>query len=128
MLEFLLEHLNDRQFLITTFAAVAALQPFYVMPLWRPTRWKAHEGSGVRARRSDSAARTNGAAQGLAAESPKNRNAVVERFNLTNVRQEDVREAGAARHRGQALYHFSIFRLVTPIITLPSRHFGILGA
>ena len=34
MLEFLLEHLNDRQFLITTFAAVAAIATVLIaMPL-----------------------------------------------------------------------------------------------
>jgi tight adherence protein C len=128
MLEFLIERMNDRQFLITLFAAVAAIATVLTlaMPLLATNsldkRMKAvaFEREKIRQRERERMAR--GEKVSLR-QSPKQYvKAVVERFNLTKwLAQEEVREKLVqAGYRGQAPYiTFLFFRLLTPIIMLP---------
>jgi tight adherence protein C len=128
MLDFVLEHLHDRQFLITAFAAVAAMATILTlaMPLLatdslgKRMKAVAFEREKLRQRERERMAR--GEKVSLR-QSPKQYvKAVVERFNLTKwLAQEEVREKLVqAGYRGQAPYiTFLFFRLVTPIITLP---------
>jgi tight adherence protein C len=132
MFEFLIEHINDRQFLITVFAAVAAMATILTltMPLLatdtlgKRMKAVAFEREKLRQRERERMAR--GEKVSLR-QSPKQYvKAVVERFNLTKwLAQEEVREKLVqAGYRGQAPYiTFLFFRLLTPIILLPMTAF-----
>jgi tight adherence protein C len=128
MLEFIIEHIHDRQFMITAFAAVAAIATVLTlaMPLLatdtlnKRMKAVAFEREKIRQRERERMAR--GEKVSLR-QSPKQYvNAVVQRFNLTKwLAQEEVRvKLVQAGYRGQAPYVTFLFaRLVTPIITLP---------
>jgi tight adherence protein C len=128
MLEFLIEHMNDRQSLITAFAAVAAIATVLslAMPLLATNslgkRMKAvaFEREKIRQRERERMAR--GEKVSLR-QSPKQYvKTIVERFNLTKwLAQEEVRgKLMQAGYRGQAPYiTFLFFRMLTPIILFP---------
>ncbi len=128
MLEFLFAHMNDRQFLITTFAAVAAIATVLTlaMPLLatdslgKRMKAVAFEREKIRQRERERMAR--GEKVSLR-QSPKQYvKTIVERFNLTKwLAQEEVRgKLVQAGYRGQAPYiTFLFFRMLMPIITLP---------
>jgi tight adherence protein C len=128
MLEFLIEHMNDRQSLITAFAAVAAIATVLslAMPLLATNslgkRMKAvaFEREKIRQRERERMAR--GEKVSLR-QSPKQYvKTIVERFNLTKwLAQEEVRgKLVQAGYRGQAPYiTFLFFRMLTPIILFP---------
>ena len=132
MLEFLIEHMNDRQFMITTFAAVAAIATVLTlaMPLLatdglnKRMKAVAFEREKIRQRERERMAR--GEKVSLR-QSPKQYvKAIVERFNLAKwLAQEEVRvKLVQAGYRGQAPYiTFLFFRLLTPIILLPATAF-----
>jgi tight adherence protein C len=128
MLKFLIEHMNDRQSLITAFAAVAAIATVLslAMPLLATNslgkRMKAvaFEREKIRQRERERMAR--GEKVSLR-QSPKQYvKTIVERFNLTKwLAQEEVRgKLVQAGYRGQAPYiTFLFFRMLTPIILFP---------
>jgi len=127
MLEFIIEHMNDRQFLIVAFASVAAMATVLTlaMPLLstdslgRRMKAVAYEREKIRQRERERMARGE---KVTLRQSPKQYvKTVVERFNLTKwLAQEEVRDKLVqAGYRGQAPYiTFLFFRLITPIITL----------
>lgn len=128
MFAFLIEHINDRQFLITLFAAVAAVATILTlaMPLLatdtlgKRMKAVAFEREKLRQRERERMAR--GEKVSLR-QSPKQYvKKVVEHFNLAKwLAQEEVREKLVqAGYRGHAPYiTFLFFRLLTPIILLP---------
>jgi tight adherence protein C len=128
MLEIIVEHIHDRQFMITAFAAVAAIATVLTlaMPLLatdtlnKRMKAVAFEREKIRQRERERMAR--GEKVSLR-QSPKQYvNAVVQRFNLTKwLAQEEVRiKLVQAGYRGQAPYITFLFaRLITPIVMLP---------
>jgi tight adherence protein C len=128
MIEFLIEHLQDTQFMIAVFAAVAATATVLTltMPLMSPDmlekrmRAVAFEREKIRQRERERLARGE---KITLRQSPKHFiKAVVERFNLTKwLAQETARERLIqAGYRGQAPYiTYLFFRLIMPIIVLP---------
>ena len=124
MLEFLIEHMHDRQFLIMAFAAVAAIATVLTlaMPLLSTNslgkRMKAvaFEREKIRARERERMAR--GEKVSLRQSPKQYMKTIVEHFNLTKwLAQEEVREKLVqAGYRGQAPYiAYLFFRMVTPI-------------
>jgi tight adherence protein C len=128
MIEFLIEYLQDTQFMIAVFAAVAATATVLTltMPLISPDmlekrmRAVAFEREKIRQRERERLARGE---KITLRQSPKHFiKAVVERFNLTKwLAQETARERLIqAGYRGQAPYvTYLFFRLIMPIIALP---------
>jgi tight adherence protein C len=128
MLEILIEHMHDKQFLIMAFAAVAATATVLTlaMPLLstdalsKRMKAVAFEREKIRQRERERMAR--GERVSLR-QSPKQYvKTVVERFNLTKwLAQEEMRgKLVQAGYRGQAPYiTYLFFRMVTPFIVLP---------
>jgi tight adherence protein C len=128
MLEILIDHLHDKQFLITAFAAVAAVATVLTlaMPLLstdglgRRMKAVAFEREKIRQRERERMAR--GEKVSLRQSPKQYMKTVVERFNLTKwLAQEEVRaKLVQAGYRGQAPYiTYLFFRMVMPIIALP---------
>jgi tight adherence protein C len=134
MLDYLVANLNDRQFLITVFAAVAAIATVLTlaMPLLstdsldRRMKAVAFEREKIRQRERERMARGE---KVTLRQSPRQfMKTIVERFNLTKwLAQEEAREKlMQAGYRGQAPYiTYLFFRMVTPIIMLPLAAFYI---
>jgi len=128
MLEFIIAHLNDRQFLIMAFAAVAATATVLTltMPLLstdalgRRMKAVAFEREKLRQRERERMARGE---KVTLRQSPRQyMKTIVERFNLTKwLAQDEARgKLVQAGYRGQAPYiTYLFFRMVTPIVTLP---------
>ena len=130
MLELLIENMHNKQFMVTLFAAVAAIATVLTlaMPLLTTSvldkRMKAvaFEREKIRARERERLARGEREKVSLRQSPKQYMNTVVERFNLTKwLAQEEVREKLVqAGYRGQAPYiAYLFFRMITPIIVLP---------
>lgn len=134
MIDYIAANLSDRQFMISVFAAVAAIATVLTlaMPLLsadslgRRMKAVALEREKIRQRERERMAR--GEKVSLR-QSPKQYvKAIVERFNLTKwLAQEEAREKLVqAGYRGHAPYlSYLFFRMVTPIIVLPVAIFYI---
>jgi tight adherence protein C len=128
MLEFLFTHLEDRQFLIMAFAAVAATATVLTltMPLLstdalgRRMKAVAFEREKIRQRERERMARGE---KVTLRQSPRQyMKAIVERFNLTKWLAQDEARAKLvqAGYRGHAPYiTYLFFRMMTPIVMLP---------
>jgi tight adherence protein C len=128
MLEILIEHMHDKQFMIMAFAAVAAIATVLTlaMPLLstdglgRRMKAVAFEREKIRQRERERMAR--GEKVSLRQSPKQYMKTVVERFNLTKwLAQEEVRDKLVqAGFRGQAPYiAYLFFRMLMPFIVLP---------